>query len=87
MAKHPRCVEGYDGSLNQLAKSVGNMSYDKTAEFILELADKFLAQSEKDFKRGRTRLVSRLIETADALYRAHDEMSEAWRICKPYMKD
>lgn len=87
MTKHPQNVKGFEGSLEQLAKSVGNMTYDQTASFIEKLADDIKRQADADFERGRAKLASELYATANELYQAKDRMDLAWKICKPYMKD
>lgn len=85
--KHPTTVTGYNGSLDELAKAIGNMQYDKTAEFIEKLADDIKRQADADTQKGRAQLASRLYQTAEELYSARDKMLEAWKICKPYMND
>lgn len=87
MFKHPKTVEGYSGSLEQLAFAVGNMSYDQTASFIEKLADDLKRQANADEKRGRKRLASKLHAAANELYQARDEMLLTWKICEPYMKE
>lgn len=87
MAKHPRRVVGFEGSLDDLAKSVGNMTYDQTSSFIEKLADDIKRQADADLARGRKKLASELYATADELYQARDRMDVAWKICEPYMKD
>jgi hypothetical protein len=86
MPKHPRQVEGYDGSLEQLAAAVGHMTYDQTAEFIGALGRDLRRQGEADRDlRGRDKLANRLFATADLLEGAEGTMSEAWDICEPHM--
>ena len=87
MAKHPRNVEGFEGSLDELAKSIGNMAYDQTTSFIEKLADDIKRQADADLKRGREKLATELYATADELYQARDKMYLAWKICEPYMKE
>lgn len=48
--KHPRNVEGYNGSLEELAKAIGNMSYDQVAIFLEKLAEDLNNQAEADKK-------------------------------------
>lgn len=84
--KHPRHVEGFEGSLDKLARSVGNMTYDQTSSFIEKLAKDIERQADEDLKRGRKKLASKLYATADALYKAKDEMNLAWNVCEAYMK-
>ena len=88
MAKHPRSVEGYGESLENLARAVGNMTYDRTAEFIGELACDIERQAKGDEERGRLKLAARLYQVAEELYRAEREMTLVWKkICEPYMED
>jgi molybdenum-dependent DNA-binding transcriptional regulator ModE len=87
MSKHPRHVEGFEGSLDELAKSIGNMTYDQAALFIQKLADDIKRQADADLARGRKKLASELYATADELYQARDKMDLAWKICEPYMKE
>jgi hypothetical protein len=87
MAKHPRNIEGFEGSLDELAKSIGNMTYDQTSSFIEKLADDIKKQADVDLARGRKKLAFELYATANELYQARNRMDLAWKICKPYMKD
>jgi len=84
--EHPISVLKYSGSLEALAKDVGEMRYDSVAEFITSLADEVVRQAEADRAGERVQLASKLEETARKLYEARDEMQKVWRICKPYMK-
>jgi len=86
MAKHTRHVEGYNGTLDDLAKAVGNMTYDQTAAFIRKLADDIKHQADSDMKRGRKKLAEESYNAAERLYEARDNMQAAWKICEPYMK-
>ena len=87
MAIHPKYVIGYSSSLEDLAKAVGNMSYDQTALFIKHLADDIQRQAESDEKRGRRKLSILLYKTAEDLRRAKENMDSVWRICRQYMKE
>ena len=87
MAKHPRYVEGYQGSLEELARAVGNMTYDQTAAFIEKLADDLKRQSVSDSNRGRNLLATKVRKATDELYKAAKGMDLAWKVCEPYMKD
>jgi hypothetical protein len=87
MTKHPKNIEGFEGSLDELAKSVGNLAYDQTSSFIEKLADDIKRQANADLARGRKKLSSELYMAANKLYEARDKMNLAWKICEPYMKD
>lgn len=86
MVKHPEQVEGFDGSLEDLAKAVGNMTYDQTASFLEKLADDLRRQADADLARGRKQLASKLYATSEELLSSRDKMNLAWKVCAPYMK-
>ncbi len=79
---HPKKVEGFNGTLEELAKNVGNMTYDQTARFIQLLAKDLEKQAEEDLKNGRKKLANKLYGTAEGLNNAYYEMNDAWKICK-----
>ena len=87
MTKHPRNIEGFEGSFSELAKSIGNMSYDQTSSFIETLADDINRQADADLARGRKKLAHELYATANELYQARNRLDLAWKICEPYMRD
>jgi hypothetical protein len=84
--KHPNKVVGYNDSLEQLAKEVGNMSYDQTALFIEELAKDLERQANADAAKGRKKLAQRLSAAAENLAQVRREIMSAWKICQPHMK-
>jgi hypothetical protein len=86
MSKHTKFVEGFQGSLDDLAKSIGNMTHDQTAVFIEKLADDIKRQADNDLAKGRKQLANKLYQTSNELYKAKVEMDSAWKICEPYMK-
>ena len=85
--KHPDHVEGFDGSLDELAKLMGNMRYDSAVKFLGKLADDYKEQAEKDEARGRVQLAEGLHDIAGILYGARVKMQEIWKICEPHMKE
>ncbi|MFA4942043.1 MAG: hypothetical protein WC564_00165 [Patescibacteria group bacterium] len=85
--KHPRTITGYNRSLRQLAKEIGNMTYDQVALFIKELSQDLERQSQADLGRGRKKLAKDLHDAAQQLAEAHLKMVSAWEICKPYMPE
>lgn len=86
-SKHPSNVAGFKGSIADLAKKVGNLSYDSLELFLADLAADLERQADADNSRGRTKLAERLYETSGRVYQAKDAMHEAWKICAPYMKN
>ncbi|MFA5485063.1 MAG: hypothetical protein WC260_02325 [Candidatus Pacearchaeota archaeon] len=87
MGTHPRDIKGYEGKLEELAKSVARMTYDQTALFIKTLADDLIQQANLDSSSGKEQLATKLYETANHLYHAKNSMYFAWKICEPYMKE
>jgi hypothetical protein len=87
LTKHLKHIEGFQGSLEELAKSIGNMTYDQTALLIEKLADDIKKQADSDLTKGRKKLSKELYSTANELYEARDKMKLAWKICEPYMED
>lgn len=83
--KHPKRVEKYDGSLKDLAKDIGKMSYDSMAEFTRYLVEDLKLQSEGDKEKGRKQLVNIMNEAVRNLENSADHIDEAWRISEPYM--
>ncbi|MBW3020030.1 hypothetical protein KY334_01930 [Candidatus Woesearchaeota archaeon] len=86
MAKHPKHVVEYNGSLEELAKDVGNLTYDKLTEFLEYLQENLRNQSGNDLKSGRSYLASQLYCAADDLTNVISNIEEAWNISRPYMK-
>lgn len=81
---HPTKIEGWEGSLEDLAYAVEGLRYDKTAEFLDSLTQALKERSEKDVKAGRQQLGHRLLI---AVVRARDlteVMRQVWRLCAPY---
>jgi hypothetical protein len=85
VSRHPRVIAGWSGSLEDLAKAVGNMTYDQTANFIDHLSKDLRRQAEGDRGRGRPNLARNLDLAADSLFNAKILTGLAWEICVPYM--
>ena len=83
--KHPLDVEKYKGNLEELAKDIGKMRYDKARDLLGHLGDDIKRQADADAKKGRKKLAKELYKTADELYEARDAMGKAWKVCEPYM--
>jgi hypothetical protein len=84
--KHPNNIDGFNGTLDELAQKIENMQYDKTAEFIDSLADYTKIRADTDKTKGREKLSSHLYEAVEELYKARDAFQRAWKTCEPYMK-
>ena len=86
MAKHLRYIEGYSGTLEELAQAIGNMTYDETACFIEKFANDIKRQADKDLANKKPQLASQLYAAANNMYKAKKELDIAWNICKKYME-
>jgi hypothetical protein len=87
MKKHPTSVEGFDGSLKELAQRVGALRYDKHAEFFHFYAEEILVQANRDVMRRRNKLAI-LLTAAWGIARALQKQFEIiFYFCAPYMKD
>ncbi len=86
-SKHPASVEKYPGSLEDLARDLKNMRYDKLAEFLGYLAKHVEVEADNDAANGKIKLPLRLYAASKHLYGAQEEIDFAWKISKPYMKN
>lgn len=84
MEKHPNHLN-INLSLDELARQIGNLSYDKTAEFIDYLAQDLKRQADADSQKQRKKLSSKLYNAVNELNNAKSSIDSAWQICKPYM--
>ena len=85
--KHPTGVEGWSGTLEELAQAIGKMRYDQVAEFVRYFARHTESEAEKDATDGKVMLSSKLFSASKYLYLAQVGYDQAWKICKPYMKE
>jgi hypothetical protein len=82
---HRDKVEGYSGTLADLAEEVGNLRYDAVAEFLRLLSEKLGRDASLDEGRGRVRLAASLRDASRPLGDAARGIEQAWRICEPRM--
>ena len=85
--KHPKCVQKYVGTLEQLADDVEGMSYDAVEDFLDHLADALYRRSQRDSMNNKGKLDGKLMQASFALEKASMFMGEAWEICEPYMDE
>jgi len=85
--KHPLSVERYSGSLEELAKDIKDLRYDKVSELLGYLVEEFKGEADKDLADRKTRLASKLYQASEYLADAREEIDSAWKISKPYMKE
>lgn len=79
-------VPGWNGTLTELAQAIGNMRYDRVAEFLDDLRKDFLRQAQNDGEAGRSVLADRLRLTAYDMGMAQARMEHVWKTCEPHMK-
>lgn len=84
--KHPLDISKYDGTLDELARDIATLRYDKLAEFLSDLSDCIEADSYADTKRGYVQLGNSLHSLSMKLDSAEFEGWNAWGICKPHMQ-
>jgi hypothetical protein len=82
---HREDIEGYAGSLADLAGEVGDLRYDALAGFLRALADKLAADGAADAGRGRPRLAAALRNGATGLAAAAAAIDRAWTISAPHI--
>ena len=85
-SKHPTKIVGWEASLQALARAIGRMRYDKTAEFLRHLAWDLQDQSNEDRAAGRGMLAAKLVGCRFKVDEAASDMERIWKICEPYMK-
>ena len=71
-------------SAKELAIDLSDLRYDVLAEILKELSKKLEIDAEKDLKRGRVKLHHHLINASLKVTDGYEEISKAWKICKPY---
>lgn len=82
--KHPTTIIGYTDSMQDLAKEVAMLRYDKLHEFIIAFAQKIAEDGHKDMASGKERLGGALLNAAGHLYEAQACFNEVSFICKPF---
>jgi hypothetical protein len=68
----------YEGGPAKLAEDLGNLRYDALAAFLVLLAAKIDLDGDADLGRNRHQLATELKAAAD-------HITQAWKICKPFM--
>ncbi len=84
--KHPKEVVGFSGTLDDLVRAIGNMSYDQLALFFEKMSVDLKEQAMADIKRKRCLLASELLSASFSLTEASRRTEAAWKICEPFMK-
>ncbi len=85
--KHPRRIENYNGTLQELARDICNLDYVAMQELFSYCVNYLHEDAVKDFERGRPNL-SRLINSvALSLFEVTKKSRRLADFCKPYMED
>jgi len=87
MKRHPTSVEGYEGSLEELAQTVCRMRYDKVAEFFGYCAVELLRQANGDMRRGYKLLAIQLTAARGIAVALHRKMHSVFKLCEPHMQE
>jgi len=90
--KHPKNVEGYTGTIQELVEEISRMDYSAQVEFLTYYGQALKNQSEgdknrvslKDKSKNRIQLASKLEQTSQSIFLARDNMISVEKICKPY---
>ena len=83
--KHKKDVELFDGTLEELAESIGDLHYESLGKFLGLLSDKLYKDSCKDDTAGRKKLARSLFSASDYINDSRAYINRAWKISKPYM--
>ena len=83
MSSHNITIKDYK-SAKELAIDLSDLRYDVLAEILKELSNKLEIDAEKDLNRGREKLHHHLINASLKVTDGYEEISNAWKICKPY---
>ncbi|MBV8068286.1 MAG: hypothetical protein JO270_00175 [Acidobacteriaceae bacterium] len=71
----------------EFAQLLGDLRYDRLAQYLDALAEKLQKDSESDGGRGRGQLAACLTRAAFNIDEARLAIEAAWEICEPYTKD
>ena len=85
MEKHPTTVEGFGGSIEDLAAAVAKMRYDIIGVFLRALVKEFRSQAKGDAKAGNSQLSHLLTGLVLMLEYVVGQMDKIWKLCKKHM--
>ena len=84
-SNHAKDIAGIT-DMKALAEMIGDLHYETLAELLAHLADKLYNDAKKDSAAGRIQLSNKLYNAAECVAQSDHVISEAWEICKPFMK-
>ena len=85
MKIHPTTVEGFDGTLAELARRLALLRYDKLVEFLQYFEAEIARQAEADEKIGRVKLARLLLMAGSKIGFSADDFTAIFKLCQPYM--
>jgi hypothetical protein len=86
MKFHPTEIAGYEGRLEELAKKVFSMRYDRVAEFMFFGMTELKRQMDNDKERGRDKLSQMLLIAVYKTGELTAELMKVFVFCKKFMK-
>ena len=78
-------VPAYLSDLEQVAKDIADMPYDKVGEFFYHLEKKLSIDSQKDKEGGRIILACNLKKCENQARLMKNQFDIIWKICEPHM--
>lgn len=83
--KHTFNIEKYDGSLEELARDIASMRYNRLATFLYNLSKCIKNDSAKDTQLGRKKLGNNLKKLSEELDNCTYRTNDIWDDCVCYM--
>jgi hypothetical protein len=85
-SNHPKDIAGIT-DMKVLAEMIGDLHYETLEELLAQLANKLHVDAKKDLQAGRTELSDKLFDACYSMAQCETFISEAWKICKPFMNE
>jgi len=85
--RHSQTVEGFNGTLKELAIEIANLRYDSMAKLLSYTLFELERQSSHDKIIGRTKLSDIINKSCLHISQAIGYVQEAWALSEPRMKD
>ena len=85
--EHKDYIEGYEGSLEDLANAVKDLKYSSLGDFLGYLENGIRKDADADSDRERPQLARRLYRTSESLGEAQHFINMAENTCKLYVSE
>lgn len=83
--EHKNYIEHYE-NLGELADKLGDLKYDKLADFLYYLSLKLKNDSDKDKEKNRIKLSKKLNKASEMIFKSSEKILLAWnKDCKHNM--